>query len=232
MSRQFDILEKSIGHEFADVGLLHRALSHRSWINESDDEVSNERLEFLGDAVLGWVVADLVYSTFEEWDEGRLTDLRKILVNASALAGIAREINLGDYLLLGNGEDATGGREKEAILSDTLEAIIGAVYVDAGSNTAFDVVQRLISPRFLDAPSQLDRLDQKNRLQELLAALRLPSPSYLSTSQGPDHDKEFSATVLVGGEVFGTGTGRSKKLAEKQAAGEAINRLAGRGPRA
>ena len=225
MSRHFEQLQQSIGYEFSDVVLLRRALSHRSWIAESDDEVSNERLEFLGDAVLGWVVADLVYSEFEDWDEGVLTDLRKSVVNASALAEVARDIDLGAYLLLGNGEDAAGGRNKESILSDALEAVFGAVYIDAGSQQAFDVVRRLIAPRLAAAPSRLDRLDQKSTLQELLASLGRPSPSYAITSQGPDHDKEFTATVVIDGEVLGSGVGRSKKLAEQQAAGEAIDAL-------
>ncbi|MEC7579525.1 MAG: ribonuclease III domain-containing protein, partial [Actinomycetota bacterium] len=126
MSRHFEQLQQSIGYKFSDVALLRRALSHRSWIAESEDKVSNERLEFLGDAVLGWVVADLVYSEFEDWDEGVLTDLRKSVVNASALAEVARDIDLGAYLLLGKGEDAAGGRNKASILSDALEAVIGA----------------------------------------------------------------------------------------------------------
>ena len=225
MSRPFEQLQWSIGYEFSDVVLLRRALSHRSWIAESDDEVSNERLEFLGDAVLGWVVADLVYSEFEDWDEGVLTDLRKSVVNASALAEVARDIDLGAYLLLGNGEDAAGGRNKESILSDALEAVFGAVYIDAGSQQAFDVVRRLIAPRLAAAPSRLDRLDQKSTLQELLASLGRSSPSYTITAQGPDHDKEFTATVVIDGEVLGSGVGRSKKLAEQQAAGEAIDAL-------
>ncbi len=225
MSRHFEQLQRSIGYEFSDVVLLRRALSHRSWIAESDDEVSNERLEFLGDAVLGWVVADLVYSEFEDWDEGVLTDLRKSVVNASALAEVARDIDLGAHLLLGNGEDAAGGRNKESILSDALEAVFGAVYIDAGSQQAFDVVRRLIAPRLAAAPSRLDRLDQKSTLQELLALLGRPSPSYTITAQGPDHDKEFTATVVIDGEVLGSGVGRSKKLAEQQAAGEAIDAL-------
>ena len=171
MSRHLDDLEAAVGHQFGDRELLRRAVSHRSWIAESSDEISNERLEFLGDAVLGWVVADLVYSEFEDWDEGRLTDLRKSVVNASALAEIAQEIQLGDHLLLGNGEDAAGGREKASILSDALEAVIGAVYIDAGSEKAFAVVKRLIGPRLSEAPLRLDRLDQKSTLQELLASL-------------------------------------------------------------
>lgn len=225
MSRHFAKLQQSIGYEFSDAALLRRALSHRSWIAESDDEVSNERLEFLGDAVLGWAVADLVYSEFEDWDEGVLTDLRKSVVNALALAEVARDIDLGAYLLLGNGEDAAGGRNKESILSDALEAVIGAVYIDAGSQQAFDVVQRLIAPRLAAAPSRLDRLDQKSTLQELLASRGMPSPSYKITSQGPDHDKEFTAVVSSDGDILGTGAGRSKKLAEQQAAGEAIDAL-------
>lgn len=225
MSRQLEDLQAAVGHQFSEPGLLRRAVSHRSWIAESSDEVSNERLEFLGDAVLGWVVADLVYSEFEDWDEGRLTDLRKSVVNASALAEVARSIDLGDHLLLGNGEDAAGGRDKASILSDALEAVFGAVYVDAGAEMAFRVVQRLIGPRLSEAPSQLDRLDQKSTLQELLASLGRRSPTYVLTSRGPDHDKEFTATVVVDDEVLGTGTGRSKKMAEQQAAGEAIDRL-------
>jgi ribonuclease-3 len=225
MSRHLDDLEMAVGHQFGDRDLLRRAVSHRSWIAESSDEISNERLEFLGDAVLGWVVADLVYSDFEDWDEGRLTDLRKSVVNASALAEVARGIQLGDHLLLGNGEDAAGGRDKESILSDALEAVIGAVYVDAGSKRAFEVVKHLIGPRLSEAPSQLDRLDQKSTLQELLAARGRRSPTYVLESKGPDHDKEFTATVIVDDEVMGSGIGRSKKMAEQHAAGEAIDRL-------
>jgi ribonuclease-3 len=147
------------------------------------------------------------------------------VVNASALAEIAQEIQLGDHLLLGNGEDAAGGREKASILSDALEAVIGAVYIDAGSEKAFAVVKRLIGPRLSEAPLRLDRLDQKSTLQELLASLGRRSPTYVLESTGPDHDKEFTATVIVDAEVLGTGIGRSKKMAEQQAAGEAIDRL-------
>jgi len=218
-------LEQRLGYTFDDQTLLRRAMSHRSWVAESDEVTSNERLEFLGDAVLGWVIADLVYRRFADLAEGALTDLRKSVVNATALAEVAVEMRLGDHLLLGRGEDAAGGRQKVSILSDAIEAVFGAVYLDGGSAAAFDLIERLFLSRLEDAVGTLDRLDFKSTLQELTAQRGLESPDYDVSSTGPDHDKSFTARVLVGGELVGEGTGRSKKAAEQAAAGDAFARL-------
>jgi len=218
-------LEQRLGHDFGDPTLLRRAMCHRSWVAEHDGEDSNERLEFLGDAVLGWVVADLVFKRFGDLAEGALTDLRKSVVNATALAEVAAELHVGDHLMLGKGEDAAGGREKVSILSDAMEAVLGAVYLDGGSDVAFAIVERLFLPKLEDAVGSLDRLDFKSALQELLSRQGRPSPDYKVRSTGPDHDKLFHATVLVAKERLGEGEGRSKKTAEQAAAAAAFARL-------
>jgi ribonuclease III len=218
-------LERRLGHEFSDPELLRRALCHRSWVAESRDHVSNERLEFLGDAVLGWVIADLVFRQYADLAEGALTDLRKSVVNARALAEVAAELDLGAHLLLGRGEDAAGGREKVSILSDAMEAVLGAVYVDAGPDAAFDLVRRLFVPRLDAALDTLDTLDYKSALQERLAHDGRMPPDYKVRSTGPDHDKRFFARVLVAKELLGEGEGRSKKAAEQSAASAAFSAL-------
>jgi ribonuclease III len=182
---------------------------------------SNERLEFLGDAVLGWVVADLAYRNHTELAEGKLTDLRKSVVNASALAEVAIEIGLGQCLLLGKGEDAAGGRSKPSILSDAFEALLGAVYVDGGPDAAFALIDRLLAERMAFAAQRLDRLDYKTVLQELTARVHDTAPVYVISDTGPDHDKRFFATVIVAGMTVGQGEGRSKKTAEQAAAEQA-----------
>ena len=182
---------------------------------------SNERLEFLGDAVLGWVVADIAFRHFGDLTEGRLTDLRKSVVNASALAEVAQEIQLGDFILLGKGEAAAGGRSKPSILSDALEAVLGAVYIDGGAPAAFALIERLFTKRMAVAALRLDRLDYKTVLQELTARLYDTAPVYVLSDTGPDHDKRFSAVVIVAGQTVGTGEGRSKKTAEQSAAEQA-----------
>ena len=205
--------------------MLRRAMCHRSWCAEVAGEESNERLEFLGDAVLGWVVADIAYRRHQELPEGKLTDLRKSVVNAAALAEIAMGIDIGSCLLLGKGEAAAGGRTKPSILSDALEAVIGAVYLDGGVVAAIDLIDRLFSEPLRVAASRLDRLDYKTVLQELTARLFDCAPVYLLTESGPDHAKTFAASVLVGGKVLGEGSGRSKKLAEQAAAATAFELL-------
>jgi ribonuclease III len=196
-------------------------MAHRSWCSEVGGEPSNERLEFLGDAVLGWVVADLAYRHHDDLTEGKLTDLRKSVVNASALAEVAQEIELGPSLLLGKGEDAAGGRTKPSILSDALEAVLGAVYVDGGAPAAFALVERLVVDRMALAALRLDRLDYKTVLQELTARQFDMAPVYVLSDVGPDHDKRFFATVIVDGQAVGKGEGRSKKVAEQAAAEKA-----------
>jgi ribonuclease-3 len=215
-----DALSERIGHRFTDIDLLRRALAHRSWCAETPGAVSNERLEFLGDAVLGWAIADIVFHRYDV-AEGQLTDLRKSVVNAIALAEVAQDIGLGPHILLGRGEAAAGGADKPSILSDAFEAVLAAVYLDGGPDAAYSMVERLVVPRMPDTADSLDQFDQKTQLQELSARAGRGAPVYAVTSRGPDHAKSFRAEVLVDGEVVGVGEGRSKKAAEQAAAGRA-----------
>jgi ribonuclease III len=210
-------LSARLGYAFTDISLLETAMHHRSWNAENDGGESNERLEFLGDAVLGWVVADIVYSQHSDLPEGKLTDLRKSVVNANALAEVAVDLGIGEHLMLGKGEDTAGGREKTSILSDALEAVIGAVYIDAGPQATHDVVSALMGKRIVDAVGGLDRLDAKTRLQELASKLEAHI-HYKVEDEGPDHEKMFFATVFVGDRELGYGEGKSKKAAEQIAA--------------
>jgi ribonuclease-3 len=218
-------LAERIGHRFGNEELLRTALRHRSWIAENDGHESNERLEFLGDAVLGWVVADLVYRRHDDLAEGKLTDLRKSVVNAVALGGMAERLGVGEHLMLGRGEDAAGGREKTSILSDALEAIFGAIYLDAGADAAYRVITALFNEQMVVALAGLDRLDAKTRLQELASRVGGGHVSYRVTDEGPDHEKTFFATVYVGERALGEGEGRSKKAAEQIAAEIACDTL-------
>ena len=210
-------LSARLGYRFTNESLLETAMHHRSWNAENDGGESNERLEFLGDAVLGWVVADIVYTQHSDLPEGKLTDLRKSVVNANALAEVAVELGIGEFLMLGKGEDTAGGREKTSILSDALEAVIGAVYIDAGPQATHDVVSALMGKRIVDAVGGLDRLDAKTRLQELASKFEA-HVHYKVEDEGPDHEKMFFATVFVGDRELGYGEGKSKKAAEQIAA--------------
>lgn len=202
-------------------------MAHRSWCAEVPGgvEPSNERLEFLGDAVLGWVVADLVYRRHGDLPEGKLTDLRKSVVNATALAEVAVALDLGSCLLLGKGEDAAGGRAKPSILSDALEAVIGAVYLDGGFEAGYAFVERAVGEQLHRVVENLDHLDHKTLLQELSARARGSAPVYVLRDEGPDHEKTFHAVVRVGDHELGAGSGRSKKVAEQAAAAHAYRAL-------
>jgi ribonuclease-3 len=214
-----------IGHEFADLALLRHALTHSSYSAEHSHEPSNERLEFLGDAVIGLVLADEMYRRHPDFDEGLLTDLRKSVVNAQTLAVAARRLGLGRFVRLGRGESTTGGSGKTSILANALEAVIGAVYLDAGVAVAFQLSLRLLQPEIAGAVPGLRNLDPKTQLQELTAEFGLGSPTYVLEDEGPDHDKTFFAEVMVAGRRRGSGSGRTKKAAEQQAAAEAIDSL-------
>lgn len=214
-----------LGYSFSNIELLRTALIHRSWQAENNSPQSNERLEFLGDAVLGWVVADLAYHRLDDMHEGKLTDLRISVVNMNALADMARSLGLGQFVYLGKGEDAAGGREKSSILSDTCEAIIGAVYLDGGAAIAFEFVKRLFSDAIEQAIPTMDMFDAKSRLQELCARLGVGVPRYETLGEGPDHERVFTSTVVVNGAVMGEGTGRTKKAAEQMAATIACTHL-------
>jgi ribonuclease III len=221
-------LDGVLGVTFRDADLRQAALTHRSFAFERGLTITNERLEFLGDAVLGLVVTDMAYRAYPDMPEGQLAKLRAAVVNMVALADVARSLDLGRVLLLGKGEEQSGGRDKTSILADALEAVFGAVYLDRGLDTARELVERLFRPR-LEAyvRGEGDR-DYKTILQELASQEIRSMPEYRLDEQGPDHEKEFTATVYLAGEPLGTGTGRSKKEAEQQAAREAFERLSAR----
>lgn len=205
--------------------MLARALAHRSWCAETEGARSNERLEFLGDAVLGHIVTDYLFRTYPDLPEGELAKVRASLVNSESLAEVAMELDLGSALLLGKGEAASGGREKPSILADALEAVIGAVYLDGGLDVATALVMAIFGERIEEAAAGPGGQDYKTRLQELAARKFDQLPRYAVHDEGPDHAKEFFARVSVGGEVLGSGRGRSKKQAEQAAARSAWQRL-------
>jgi len=213
-----DALEDRIGYQFRDRAFLDRALSHRSWCAENGGHESNERLEFLGDSVLGLVVTDDVFRRFPHLPEGQLSEVRAGVVNARALADIAAEMQLGDCLRLGKGEDAGGGRTKLSILADALEALIAAVYLDGGLDHATQFVLTKFGDRIGEAATGPGGRDYKTRLQELAAAHSLGRPRYQVRDEGPDHAKRFFATVILDGQASGSGEGNSKKEAEQAAA--------------
>jgi ribonuclease-3 len=218
-------LAERLGYRFEDGTIIDTAMAHRSWCAENPGHASNERLEFLGDAVLGWIAAHIAFERFPGMSEGELTGVRKGVVNTSALAQIATELRLGQHILLGKGESAAGGAGKPSILADALEAVIGAVYVDGGPAAAYGVVERLIGERLSLTAERLDQLDYKSTLQELIAGAGKSAPIYDLTEEGPDHDKRFFAKVIVNGAVLGTGHGRSKRTAEQAAAAVAAQAL-------
>jgi len=221
-------LERALGVGFADPTLLEAALTHRSYAFEQELDVNNERLEFLGDAVLGLVVTDMAYRTFPDLAEGELAKLRASIVNMSALADVARQLGLGQAVKLGHGEEMSGGRDKASILADALEALLGAVYLDRGLDVARSLIERLFLPRMNAYVRGEGERDYKTILQELASQDLRALPEYRIEESGPDHQKEFSATVYLAGKPWGSGVGRSKKEAEQQAAHEAYRRLSGR----
>jgi len=225
-SRQ--MLQEKIGFCFNDETLLVEALVHRSYANEHPGGCrDNERLEFLGDAILNLLIAEELFRRCPSFSEGELTRRRAEIVNAAALAHLARSICLGAALLLGRGEEKTGGRDKENILADSLEALFGAVYCDAGLDGVRRVILDIFSPLIAEAVTQRFDSDFKTRLQERLQARRQPSPVYRFVDiSGPDHDRRFTAEIYSGERCLGLGSGRSKKEAEQAAARCALSRLA------
>ncbi|RMI06827.1 ribonuclease III [Cellulomonas triticagri] len=208
-----------------DPELLVLALTHRSFAHEAGGIPTNERLEFLGDTVLGLTVTEELYRAHPTLSEGELAKMRAATVSQRALAEVARTLDLGAYVLLGKGELATGGRDKDSILSDTLEALFGAVYLSHGLEVSRGVVLGLVGPTLTAAADLGAGLDWKTSLQELTATLGLGAPVYQVSSDGPDHARVFAAEVVVAGEVRGTGTGSAKKLAEQHAAADAWTTL-------
>jgi ribonuclease-3 len=216
-----------LGHTFDDITLLQHALAHRSWCGEQDGGApSNERLEFLGDAVLGLVVARYTYERFPDYPEGMLAKVRSAVVNARVLAQVAEGLGVGDVLLLGRGEETSGGRAKESILADGFEAVLGAIYMDAGWDAAEALVLRELSEAIERAGAEPDDFDHKSRLQEKAVRGGQGTPRYVVVGSGPDHDRAYAAEVFVAGSMVGEGSGRSKKDAEQEAARNAWEGLA------
>ncbi len=222
-------LQEAIGLHFSDQSLLQEALVHRSFLNENPDLIlpSNERLEFLGDALLDFIVGEYLYERCPEMDEGRLTSLRSALIKAKTLARFSRSIQLGDYLYLSRGEDEGGGRFREGLLADAFEALVAAIYLDRGLEAVGEFVTRFVEPettRILEGG--LER-DHKSRLQEWAQGEFQVTPVYRTVMErGPDHAKEFTVEVLIGNKVYGRGEGRSKQAAEQKAAERALEGIA------
>lgn len=212
-----DLIEH-LGWHVVDRDLLTQALAHRSWCAEHPGQVPNERLEFLGDAVLGLIITDFLYRSHPGLPEGELAKARAAVVNSASLAQTARQVQLGNALLLGKGEDSSGGRLKPSILADAMEAVIGAIYLDAGYEFTEQVVLRLLGARLQEAAKGPGEDDYKTRLQELCAQTYDELPVYRVIDRGPDHAKVFEAEVMIGGRSRGSGQGRSKKQAEQEAA--------------
>ena len=227
---EIDSLQEILGVAFKDVSHLQQALVHRSYLNENPDFSleSNERLEFLGDALLGFVVAEKLYRGFPEFQEGDLTKLRSALVRTETLARVARSLNLGEYLYFGKGEEGSGGRHRQRNLACVLEAVIGAVLVDRGFGVAKKFVLRILSDELEQATEEKLKKDPKSRLQEVMQAEQQLTPLYQTIdTTGPDHERVFTVEVLGGDTLLGRGSGRSKQAAEQEAARAALEKLRG-----
>ena len=222
-------LQEILRVTFNKPSLLEMALVHSSYINENPRLVSghNERLEFLGDAILGFIIAEKLYQDFPNLSEGEMTKLRSALVRRDTLARAARAVRLGDFLYMGKGEEASGGRDKAANLAGALEAVIAATFLDQGVSTTRNLILSLLSEELAKVVSHGMGIDYKSRLQELIQSKCQSTPAYrLVAEVGPDHDKRFTVEVMAGDTVLGRGTGRSKKLAESEAARSALEQLA------
>jgi len=223
-------LQKTLGVSFKEPSLLEQALVHSSYINENPAYAlgHNERLEFLGDAVLDFIVADKLYREFPGLSEGEMTRLRAALVRRDTLASMARHIKLGEFLFMGKGEESSGGRNKAPNLAGALEAVIAAVFLDRGIVTAEGMIKGLLADEWEKLTSRGAGIDYKSRLQELVQSKFQVTPAYrLVSESGPDHEKSFMVEVTVNSKVIGSGTGKSKKLAETEAARLALERIAG-----
>jgi ribonuclease-3 len=218
-------LQETIRFHFKDQALLQQALVHRSFLNENPDFIlpANERLEFLGDALLDFIVGEYLYQSYPEMDEGQLTSLRAALIREKTLAQFAQSIHLGDYLYLSRGEDEGGGRSRVALLADAFEALVAAIYLDRGLEAVREFVMRFVKPEIVHIlENGLDK-DHKSRLQEWAQGEFQLTPVYRTVlERGPDHAKEFTVEVLVGDKIYGRGEGRSKQAAEQSAAAQAL----------
>ena len=223
-----EVLQNKLGHRFQDIELLRLALTHSSYFNENPltTNGSNERLEFLGDAVIGQIVAEELHNGHPGWDEGKLTQARATIVQESTLAEIAQQIGLGQHLLMGHGEDSAKGRTRPSNLSAALEAITGALFIESGYEKARQVVLKLLADPITGVGDTVLTSNPKSLLQETAHLLGLSSPTYeIIEEEGKDHDRSFTAQVSVQGEVIGTGTGKGKALAEREAAVIALEKI-------
>jgi len=221
-------LQQILAYTFNDINLLDNALIHRSFVNENPvpSYRDNERLEFLGDAVIGLCLSDMLIKKFPDYAEGQLSKLRAYVVNEHSLAGLARKLNIGDYLLLGRGEEASGGRIKASILSNAFEAVTAAIYLDCGFAEVYKFLRRIFSPLIEEGTKSIIYRDYKTALQEICQNRFKETPKYtLVRETGPDHDKIFEISLAVAGSITATGTGKSKKEAEQQAAQKALDEL-------
>jgi ribonuclease III len=219
-------IQQRIAYQFSNTELLERALTHKSYANENRVPYHNERMEFLGDAVLNLVVSEYLMKTCPDSTEGDLSRLRAAVVSEPALAAIAREIGLGRYILLGRGEEQTGGRDKGSLLANCLEALIASIYLDTGKDSADAFVIRFFENIIQKTCTSRGTLDHKTKLQELCQERLRQLPEYkVVSASGPDHQKQFEVEVWIKGQVSGRGIGRNKKEAEQRAAKEAIARL-------
>jgi len=220
-------LQERLGYRFRDPVHLRIALTHKSWANEQGEDVEhNERLEFLGDAVLSLVVGHLLMCRFPQWNEGTLSKARSALVSATGLADLARDLELGEPLRLGRGEQRTGGREKPSILSDAFEALCAAIYVDGGFERIYQVIESLLSERLEQSDRGLRQRDPKTHLQERIQAVTKRPPTYvLKDTSGPEHDLRFTVAIEVEGQEIASGIGRTKKEAEQTAAAGVLEQL-------
>lgn len=222
--KDFALLKQRLGCDVPE-DLLELSLTHRSYSYENGGIPTNERLEFLGDSVLGLVVTEALYRAHPDLPEGSLAKMRSAVVNATALADVGRSINLGDFILLGRGEESTDGRNKNSILADTTEAVIGAVFLGCGMAAAEVLIHNLVDHLIAEAATLGAGLDWKTSLQELCSQLSLGAPTYVVEDSGPDHAKEFKARVRIADQLYGYGEGTSKRIAEQAAASAAFAEL-------
>jgi len=225
-------IQQKVGYHFRNQELIERALTHKSYANENRVSAHNERLEFLGDAVLSLIISEYLMKTCPDSSEGDLSRLRAAVVSEPALASIAREIGLGNYLLLGKGEDQTGGRDKDSLLANCLEALIASIYLDAGSAAVETCVIRFFRELIEKTCTSRSTFDYKTEVQELCQERLKLLPEYRIVDEtGPDHQKQFTVELVIKGEVYGRGAGKSKKEAEQRAAKEAMGKLSRNGGR-
>jgi len=225
---KIEILAKKLGLKFSDKSLLERALTHRSYLNEKKNEKlhHNERLEFLGDAVLELIISEHLFSAYPERAEGELTSFRAATVKTDTLALVSRELNFGEHLRMSKGEEATGGRDKDYLLANTFESVLGSIYIDQGYESCKKFVSEVLIPRIENIVENRLDIDAKTEFQEIAQARYRLTPTYkLVVAKGPDHEKTFTMAIMVGDDEFGRGAGPSKQKAEEKAAQKALEKV-------